>query len=109
MNANEKLIYTKGEKFAEIAAIIVTACAVAGYILMFALGKISGEAIIMLILTVIIYGICTLCSVSPQHANVFSRPENCTEKQFRHARRWFIIGKIALVLTMFLIAVSGLN
>lgn len=103
----EKLTYTKGEKLAELAAAIIAVCGIAGYIVFIALGKATGTAIIMIVVTLILYGICTLCSTMPQHTNVFTHPENCTEKQLRNARRAFIIGKIAFIAAMFAVTAMG--
>ena len=103
----EKLSYTKGEKIAEIAAAAIAAFSVAGYIVLMILEKVSGAAIIMILSTLILYGVCTLCSTMPQHTNVFTRPENCSEKQLRYARRAFIIGKILFVAAMFVVTAIG--
>lgn len=103
----EKLTYTKGEKLAELAAALVAVCSVAGYVIFMALGRVSGVAIIMILLTFIIYAVCTLCSTMPQHTNVFTHPENCTEKQLRNARRAFIVGKILFIAAMFAVTAMG--
>lgn len=103
----EKLTYTKGEKLAELAAAIIAVCSIAGYIAFIVLGKATGTAIIMIVVTLISYGICTLCSTMPQHTNVFTHPENCSEKQLRNARRAFIIGKIAFIAAMFAVTAMG--
>ena len=107
----EKLTYTKGERFAEIAAAVITACSAAGYIVLMALEKASaGEAILMILSTLIVYGVCTLCSTAPQHTNVFTHPERCSEKQLRNARRGFIIGKMLFVAVMLAVAsIGGIN
>ena len=103
----EKLSYTKSEKIAEITAAAVTACSVTGYIALMVLEKVSGAAIIMILSTLILYAVCTLCSTMPQHTNVFTRPENCSEKQLRFARRAFIIGKILFIAAMFTVTALG--
>ncbi len=103
----EKLTYTKGEKLAELAAAVIAACGIAGYVVLMVLGRVSGVAIIMILVTAIIYVICTLCSTMPQHTNVFTHPENCTEKQLRNARRGFIVGKIAFAAAMFAVTAMG--
>lgn len=103
----EKLTYTKGEKLAELAAAVIAVCSVAGYVILMALGRVSGVVIIMILSTLILYGICTLCSTMPQHTNVFTHPENCSEKQLRNARRAFIIGKIAFIAAMFAVTAMG--
>lgn len=106
----EKLPYTNGEKAAEIISCVVTAGAVGGYIVLFALGKTTettGAAIMMIPVTLILYGVCTLCSTAPQHTNVFTRPENASEKQLRIARRAFILGKILFVAAMFAVTAVG--
>lgn len=103
----EKLVYTKGEKFAEIAAAVIAVCSVAGNIVLMGFGKVPGTAIIMILLTLILYGIGTLCSTMPQHTNVFTHPENCTEKQLRNARRGFILGKILFIAALFVVTAAG--
>ena len=103
----EKLTYTKGEKFAEIGAAVIAVCSVAEYIVLMVFGKVSGVAIIMILSTLIIYAVCTLCSTMPQHTNVFTHPEKCSEKQLRYARRGFIIGKILFIATMFAVTATG--
>ena len=106
----EKLIYTKAERIAEIAAAVIAVCSVAGYIVLMASGKVSGVAIIMILATLIVYAVCTLCSTMPQHTNVFTHPENCTEKQLRYARRGFIVGKIVFIIAMLAVtAMGGIN
>lgn len=104
----EKLTYTKAEKIAEIAAAVIAVCSVAGYVVLMAFGKISvGVAIIMILMTFIIYGVCTLCSTMPQHTNVFMHPEKCSEKQLHYARRGFIMGKILFIAALFVVAAMG--
>lgn len=103
----EKLVYTKGEKFTEIAAAVIAVCSVAGYVIFMALGRVSGVAIIMILSTLILYGVCTLCSTMPQHTNVFTRPEECSEKQLHYARRAFIVGKIVFTAAMFAVTAMG--
>ena len=103
----EKLTYTKGEKIAEIAATVTALCSVAGYVVLMISEKVSGAAIILLLATLILYAICTLCSTMPQHTNVFTHPENCSEKQLRFARRAFIIGKILFIAAMFAVTAIG--
>ena len=98
----EKLTYSKGEKFAEIAAAVIAACSVTGYIVLMAFGKVSGDAALMILATLILYGILTLCSTMPQHANLFTHPEKYTEKQFHYARRVCITAKIILITLLFI-------
>ena len=101
----EKLNYSKGEKIAEIAVAVITAGAVAGYITLFALSKISGVFTILIVVSLILYTVFTVCSVFPQHTNVAANPEKCSEKQLRSIRWGCIIAKIVLVGLMFAMAV----
>lgn len=103
----EKLTYTKAEKFAEIAAAVIAACSVAGYIVLMAFGKVSGVAIIGILTTLIIYAVCTLCSTMPQHTNVFLHPEKCSEKQLHNARKGFIILKILFIAALLAVTAMG--
>lgn len=102
----EKLNYSKGERFAEIASAVITAGSVAGYITLFALSKISGVFMILIVASLILYTAFTVCSVFPQHTNVAMNPEKCSEKQL-HSIRWgCIIAKIVFVGLMFAMAVA---
>lgn len=106
----EKLTYTKGEKLAEIAAAVTAVCSIAGYIVLMGFGRVSGVAIIMILSTLIIYAVCTLCSTMPQHTNVFLHPEKCSKKQLHNARKGFIILKILFIAAMFVVtAMGGIN
>ena len=101
----EKLIYTNGEKAAEITAAVITAGSVAGYIALFALGKTSGVSMILIVVSLILYTALTLCSAFPQHTNVAMNPEKCSEKKLRTIRRACIAAKIVLIGLMFAMAV----
>lgn len=103
----EKLTYTKGEKIAEIAAVVIAGCSVAGYIILMVSEKVSDIAMIMIPATLILYAVCTLCPTMPQHTNIFTHPEKCSEKQLRYARRGFIIGKILFIAAMFTVTAMG--
>lgn len=105
----EKLIYSKGEKIAEIAAAVIAACSVTGYIVLMAFGKVSGDAALMILATLILYGVLTLCSTMPQHANIFTHPERYTEKQFHYARRGCIAAKIILITLLFITTAISRN
>lgn len=97
----EKLPYTKGEKFAEIAAVVIVACSVAGYVVLMSMGRTSGAAVIFIVVSLILYTALTLCSVFPQHTNVAMNPEKCSEKKLRMIRRCCIAAKIVLIALLF--------
>jgi len=97
----DKLSYTKGERFAEIFSGALSAGFAAAMIVMTAGGIADGGNIILIVVMLIIYGVFTLCSVFPQHANIFSKPEKTSEKAFRKARISFIIAKIVFASAIF--------
>lgn len=100
----EKLAYTAGEKAAEISCGAAAALFCIAQTVMMAAGVVSGGHIIILVVMLIIYGIFSLCSVYPQHTNIFSRPEKISVENFRAARRGFIIGKAVLTTAIFVLS-----
>ncbi len=98
---DKKVVYTKGEKVAEIISGVVTVGAVGGYIALFALGKISGVSMILIVVSLILYTAFTLCSAFPGFTNIAMNPEKCTEKNLRSIRRGCIAAKIIFVGLMF--------
>lgn len=97
----EKLPLTNGEKVAEIISGVLTVGSVAGYVLLMSTGAISGVAVIMIVVSLILYTACTICSFFPQHTNIAMNPEKCSEKKLRLIRRGCITAKIILVALMF--------
>ncbi len=104
----EKLNYSKGEKLAEIASAVITAGSVAGYIALFALNKISGVFIILIVVSLTLYTAFTVCSVFPQRTDLAAKLEKCGEKQLHSIRRYCIAAKIILIGLMFaMVVVNG--
>lgn len=97
----DKLDYTAGEKAAEISCGAAAALFCITETVMIAAGMVSGGNIIILVSMLICYGAFSLCSVYPQHTNIFRKPEEVSEKKFHAARRGFIIGKAALTTAIF--------
>lgn len=104
MTVPDKLSCTKGERLAEIFCGALAACAAAAMIVMMALGITDGGNIILLVALLILYGVFSLCSVCPQHTNIFSRPERISEKGFRTTRRAFIIAKAVFTAALFVLS-----
>lgn len=105
----EKLVYTNGEKAAEIASGIVAAGGIAGLLIMVGLGRIDGDNVIGALCVGILYAVLTLCSVCPQHANIFTHPEKYSEKTFRAIRRGCLIAKIVLCAAMCVLPLIGIE
>lgn len=104
MNIPDKLPFTKGERLAEFLAGVFAAVLVAAQIVLIALGVLSGGEIIIIVVELVIYGVFSLCSVYPQHTNLFTKPENCTKSKFHRARRGCITSKMILVAALFLMS-----
>ncbi len=104
---DKKVAYTGGEKTAEIISGVVTVGAVGGYIALFALGKTSGVAMILIVVSLILYTAFTLCSAFPGFTNIAMNPEKCTEKNLRTIRRGCISAKLILIGLMFAMEMVG--
>lgn len=103
MNIPDKLPYTKSEKTAEALCGAAAAAVAAAEIILMLTGYLTGAALIVLVVELMIYGAFSACSVYPQHTNLFTKPEDCTEEKFRRARRNMIIAKLILVTALFVI------
>lgn len=97
----DKLPYTKGEKTAEAVCGGICAAIVAAELVLMILGKITSGAVIILLVSLIIYGVFSVCSVYPQHTNIFNKPENCSEAKFRKARRILCWARLIFVAALF--------
>ena len=104
MTIPDKLIYTRGEKVAEIACAGTCAAFVAAMTAMMSLGQTDGGNSILLVVLLIVYGLFTTCSVFPQHTNLFDKPENISEASFRKARRGLIVAKMILMAAIFVLS-----
>lgn len=105
MHVPDKLPYTKSEKTAETVCGAAATCETATEIILIVCGYLTGAAIIPLVVSLVVYGVFSLCSVYPQHTNLFTHPEDCTEEKFRKARRNLIIAKLILVTALFALTV----
>lgn len=90
----DKLKYTSGEKTAEAASLALAFAYAVLSIVMFALGALDGSVVIMVLVSLILCGAFTICSVYPQWTNIMYTPEKCTEKAFHRIRRNCIIAKL---------------
>lgn len=97
MNIPDKLAYLKGERTAEIIVGILTAAVVAADIAFIA----SGALTIVIMATMILYGVLSVCSVWPQHTNIFDTRKTYAEKDFRKARRVCIAAKAVFTVALF--------
>ena len=100
----DKLTYTHGEKIAEAACAGTEAVFTAAMITLMALGQTNGGNSILLVVLMIVYGLFTICSVFPQHTNLFDKPERISEASFRKARRGLIIAKAILMAAIFVLS-----
>lgn len=100
----DKLTYTRSEKIAEIACAGAAAAFTAAMIAMMTLGQTDGGNSILLVVLLIIYGLFTICSVYPQHTNLFDKPERISEASFRKTRCGLIIAKTILMAAIFVLS-----
>lgn len=103
MNIPDKLPYTKGEKIAEAVCGGICAAIVILELIMIIFGKTEGGTVIIIVSSFVVYGILSGCAVYPQHTNIFTKPENCSEKQFRTARKALIWSRLVLTAALFIL------
>lgn len=107
MKIPDKIPFTKGEKIAEIICAALFGALTVLYIVLIAVGYLSGASILMILCNGILYGICTVCSVWPQGTNLVTRPENYTEAQFHRLRKGCIAAAYIFLAAVFVITVVG--
>lgn len=104
MNIPDKVPYLLHEKTAEAISAVMVVCSAAVEIVMMALGVMEGSTIILLLVSLIVYVIFSVCSAWPQWTNLVNKPEECTEARFHAIRMGCIVAKLALNAALFLIA-----
>ena len=109
MTIPDNIIYTRGEKVAEIACAGTCAAFATAMAAMMSLGQTDGGNSILLVVLLVIYGAFTLCSVFPQHTNIFYNPERISEASFRKARCGFIVAKSILMAAIFVLSLPILQ
>ncbi len=105
MQIPENIEFTKSEKTALIASAVITGIYTVIYIILTVIGYISGLSVLMLILTMVIEGIMSLCAVYPQWTNIVSKPEQHSLKEFHSIRKGCITGCFIFPAVIFLISV----
>lgn len=99
----DKVKYTNGEKTAEIITALLIATFIVTDIILFTAGTFGGEAVIMIVVTLIIYGAFGICSVYPQGSNILHNPEKATDTAFHKIRKGCIASKAIFATVLFLI------
>ena len=94
MKITENLSYTKGEKIAESFALAEVLLGNAAVVVCMAAGLIEGFAVLFIVISIVMYGILTCCSVYPHATNIVTKPELYTEHQFHVIRHGCIVGKM---------------
>ena len=105
MTVPDKLPYEKNEKLLEAVCGAVFGFMKVVEILLMALGYLSGAALITFVVSLVVYGAFSLCSVYPQHTNLFTKPEECTEEKFRRARKSMAFARMIIVSALFLLTI----
>lgn len=99
----DKVKYTNGEKAAEIITAVLAAAFIVTDIILFNAGTFGGETVIMIVVTLIIYGAFGICSVYPQGSNILHDPEKATDAAFHKIRKGCIAAKAIFATVLFLI------
>lgn len=107
MKIPEKVAFTKAEKVITVLCEILCALYFCLYIVLMLVGYFSGIAIIMLVVTAVLCGVLTLCTVYPQWTNIVSKPENCSESQFHTIRRGCITALMLFPAIIFVMCLIG--
>lgn len=101
MTIPDKVKYTNGEKTAEIITALLAIAFVATDIILFTAGTFGGDAVIMIVVTLIIHGAFSICSVYPQWTNILHDPEKATDKAFHSIRKGCITAKAIFATALF--------
>ncbi len=105
MKIPDKLAFTKGEKTAEIVCAALFAVFFVAYIVLIAVGYLSGAAILMLVISGVMYAIWTTCSVYPQWTNLVSKPEELSEQHLHKLRGGCIVTDYIFLILIFAMTV----
>lgn len=105
MKIPDKLAFTKGEKTAEIICAALFAVFLAAYIVLIAVGYLSGAAILMLVISGVMYVIWTTCSIYPQWTNLASKPEALSEQRLHKLRVGCLITDYIFLILIFAMTV----
>ncbi len=105
MQIPDNIEFTKGEKASVIASAVLVGIYSIMYIVLTAVGYISGLSVLMLVLSLIVDGIMSLCAVYPQSTNIVSKPEKYSLKEFHAIRKGFIVGCFIFPAVMFVYSV----
>ena len=105
---HEKILYTKGEKTAEILSVIYCIISGAVQIALFASGICGTGAIVTGIITLVECAAFTFGSAYPQYTNIYGGKIRTTEQMFRNIRKYsiaikFVISTILLLLAVFVL------
>lgn len=101
MKIPDKLAFTKGEKTAEIICVSLFAAFLAAYIVLIAVGYLSGASIIMIVITGVMFTAWTTCSVFPQWTNLVSKPEELSEHNLHKLRRGCLVTDYIFLILIF--------
>ncbi len=104
----EKILYTKGEKTAEILSVICCIISGAVQIVLFASGICGTGAIVTGIITLVECAAFTFGSAYPQYTNIYGGKIRTTEQMFRNIRKYSIAIKFVISTILLLIAVFAL-
>ena len=105
MKIPDKLAFTKGERIAEIVCAVLFAAFFAVYIVLMAVGYLSGAAILMLVISGVMYAIWTTCSIYPQWTNLVSKPEELSEQRLHKLRVGCLITDYIFLILIFAMTV----
>ena len=105
MTIPDKLSFTSGERIAEIICAVLFAVFFAAYIVLIAVGYLSGASIIMMVITGVFYTVWTTCSVYPQWTNLVSKPEDISEEKLHKLRRSCLAADYIFLILIFVFSV----
>lgn len=105
MNLIDKIPFTKGEKIAEIICAVLFGVFFAAYIVLIAMGYLTGASIIMIVISGVMYTIWTLCSIYPQWTNLVSKPEDMSEEKLHKLRRGCLAADYIFLVLIFAITI----
>lgn len=104
---SEEYTYTRGEKIAETISLVLAVGFDGAYIALMIAGRLSGFAILYIVISSIVYGAFTVCSKAPQFTSNALAHKGISEDKIRSIRRWCIAAKIIVMGALFALALTG--
>ncbi len=104
----KSISFTKSEMTALIVCQALTVIYCIAYTVLMLSDRLSGMAVIMIVITALSDGIFTVCTFYPQHTNLTGKEnEKCSEEKLHEIRRGCITACYIIPAVMFVLMIAG--